>query len=93
MTCVDSHLPRDYRLICKLFTPEKLDEQYRRHTLGAESGCKAAAACLREVRRELLRRQQPGYKPYGGRQLTDDELFLKLFRERRAERRATRRRS
>ncbi len=62
MTSVDSPLPRDYRLHCKLFTPEKLDEQYRRHTLGAESGCKAAAACLREVRRELLRRQQPGYK-------------------------------
>ncbi len=62
MTCVDSQLPRDYKLHCKLFTDKKLAEQYRRHTQGAESGCKTAAACLREVRRELLRRQQPGYK-------------------------------
>ena len=63
----DSYLPRNYRLHCKLFTPEKLDEQYRRHTLGAESGCKSAAACLREVRQELLRRQQPGYKARANR--------------------------
>ena len=59
---VDSPLPRDYRLHCKLFTDEKLDEQFRRHTAGAEAGCKTGEACLREVRQELLRRQQPGYK-------------------------------
>jgi len=77
---VDSYLPRDYRLHCKLFTDDKLDEQYRRHTLGAEAGCRTSAACLREVRQELLRRSAPGY-----RRLTYEEL-----KQRRAERRAKR---
>ena len=59
---VDSHLPRDYRLHCKLFTDEKLNKQYLRHSFGALTGCKTAVACLKEVTRELHRRQQPGYK-------------------------------
>jgi len=80
MTSVDSPFPRDYRLHCKLFTDDKLDEQYRRHTRGAESGCRTAAACLREVRQELLRRQQPGYK-----------LRQESLRQRQAQRRSEKR--
>ena len=80
---VDSPLPRDYRLHCKLFTDEKLDEQFRRHTLGAEGGCKTAAACLREVRKELLRRQQPGYK-------LRQEVDRRQRQKRRADKRARR---
>jgi len=86
MTCVDSPLPRDYRVHCRLFSDEKLDEQYRRHTLGAESGCRTAAACLREVRQELLRRQQPGYK-------LRQEALRQRQEARRAEKRATRQKS
>jgi len=86
MTCVDSPLPRDYRLHCKLFTDEKLDEQYRRHTRGSEVGCSTSAACLREVRQELLRRQQPGYK-------LRKESLRQRQTQRRAEKRARRQQS
>ena len=77
---VDSHLPRDYRLHCHLFTDEKLDEQYRRHSAGAKAGCKTSKACLDELRRELARRDA------GKPRLTFEEL-----RQRRAERRMNRR--
>ena len=79
---VDSPLPRDYRTHCRLFSAEKLDEQYHRHTRGSEAGCRTSAACLREVRQELLRRQTPGYKRLPK---TYEEL-----KQRRAERRAKR---
>ena len=59
---VDSPLPRDYRLHCKLFTDEKLDEQWRRHSAGAACGCRTSAACLKEVQREYLRRSSESYK-------------------------------
>ena len=62
MTSADSPLPRDYRLHCKLFTDEKLDEQWRRHSAGAAGGCRTSAACLKEVQRELLRRSSESYK-------------------------------
>ena len=74
-----SYLPRDYRVHCHLFTDEKLDEQYRRHTTGAEAGDKASAACLREVRQELLRRCAPGY-----RRLSYEELRLRRAKRRLA---------
>ena len=74
---VDSKLPRDYRIHCRLFTDEKLDEQYRRHSAGAAGGCPTSEACLDELRRELARRDA------GKRRLTYEEL-----RERRLKRRA-----
>mgnify|MGYP001262422478 CR=1 FL=1 len=72
---VDSPLPRDYRLHCKLFTDEKLAEQFHRHTAGAAAGCKTSKACLAVVRQELLRR------------VPTDPRYAEL-RKRRAERRA-----
>ena len=59
---VNSPLPRDYRLHCKRFSDKKLEEQYQRHALDAASGCKGSAACLKEVLKELLRRQSSEYK-------------------------------
>jgi len=74
---VDSKLPRDYRIHCHLFTDEKLDEQYRRHTAGALEGNLQSAACLVEIRKEAERRVF----------LQCNDRYAEL-RQRRAERRA-----
>ena len=73
---VDSSLPRDYRIHCHLFSDEKLDEQYRRHTTGAAAGCKTSEACLDELRRELARRDA------GKVRLTYEELRIRRLKRR-----------
>ena len=79
---VDSPLPRDYRLHCKLFTDEKLQEQYLRHSFGALMGCKTSTACFKEVNRELLRRSTEEYKLRKAelKQRQDDRRALKHAR-------------
>ena len=72
-----TYLPRDYRTHCHLFSGEKLDEQYRRHSAGAAAGSQSSKACLVEVVRELARRST------GKRRPVYEEL-----KQRRAERRA-----
>jgi len=72
-----SYLPRDYRIHCHLFTDEKLDEQYDRHSVGAADGCLTGKACLVEVVSELVRREA------GKRRPTYEEL-----KQTRAQRRA-----